>query len=340
VLDLAKAFDKLNFYGLFLKLMDNSTPVCLIKILESWYARGEVVVRWGSALSSPTKLLAGVRQGGVLSPTLFSVYINVLIVKLKKSGLGCYIHGIYMGCLLYADDVLLLSTTLLTMQKMLDVCVCVMSDIDMCFNVKKSCAIRFGKRFNKVCVPLSLGGLNLDYCSRVNYLGVVLKSAVRLSFDFDKNCIAFYRALNKLLNRCKFSKSELVCAFLIQNICVPILTYAIEVVTISSSMIRKLDNMINNVIRRVFNVCDRENIMCVRQNIGLLSLDIVRKKRTFKYLTNLSKKHLSFCDIIYRGLILDDLWLSHFVRSRYSPCRVNDFMVDIRRLYLELDCSV
>jgi hypothetical protein len=61
VLDLSKAFDKVNFYGLFIKLIDKSAPISLIRILVSWYTRSEVVVRWVSVVSEAVKLLAGVR---------------------------------------------------------------------------------------------------------------------------------------------------------------------------------------------------------------------------------------------------------------------------------------
>jgi len=92
--------------------------------------------------------------------------------------------------------------------------------------------------------------------------------------------------------------------FLLQKICIPILTYAMEVLTISPNVIKKLDNVTNKVIRRVFDICDFENIMFVRKNVELISLDIVRKKRRVQYLTNLRNKDLAFGDIIFRSLIL------------------------------------
>jgi len=65
---------------------------------------------------------AGVRQGGVLSPLLFSVYMDNLIDKLEACGYGCKVHGAYVWCILYADDIILLAhTSYYAMQKMLDV---------------------------------------------------------------------------------------------------------------------------------------------------------------------------------------------------------------------------
>jgi len=44
---------------------------------------------------------AGVRQGGVLSPLPFSVYMDNLIDKLEACGYGCKVHGVYVGCIAY-----------------------------------------------------------------------------------------------------------------------------------------------------------------------------------------------------------------------------------------------
>ena len=51
----------------------------------------------------------GVRQGGVLSPMLFAVYIDSLLEMLEASGVGCYSGGCFVGAVCYADDIVLLA---------------------------------------------------------------------------------------------------------------------------------------------------------------------------------------------------------------------------------------
>jgi len=48
-----------------------------------------------------------VRQGSCLSPAIFNVFINVLILQLKELNIGCRVSGMFVGCLLYADDIIL-----------------------------------------------------------------------------------------------------------------------------------------------------------------------------------------------------------------------------------------
>ena len=66
-------------------------------------------VSWGSARSTQFKVVNGTRQGSVLSPGFFSVYVDDLLIQLRKSNVGCYIGGKFVGAAGYADDIILLA---------------------------------------------------------------------------------------------------------------------------------------------------------------------------------------------------------------------------------------
>ena len=72
-LDLSKAFDKVNHYGLYIKLMKRLFPVVLLEVLENWLSGCFTFVKWHDSHSSVFNIRFGVRQGSVLSPYLFSI---------------------------------------------------------------------------------------------------------------------------------------------------------------------------------------------------------------------------------------------------------------------------
>ena len=89
------------------------------------------VVSWNGRLSKPYQIYAGVRQGGSLSPVIFSVYVDSVIDVLLKSNLGCYIGHIFLGIIMYADDLLLISGSVSKLQKMVDVCLNELCQLEM-----------------------------------------------------------------------------------------------------------------------------------------------------------------------------------------------------------------
>ena len=117
-LDVSKAFDKINHFVLFSKLMVSNVPINLIKLLSTWYSNSTSIVNWYGAVSESYKLRAGVRQGGVLSPVLFAKYVDIVITTIDDSMMGCQISSLSMGILMYADDLVLNSASVSKLQNM------------------------------------------------------------------------------------------------------------------------------------------------------------------------------------------------------------------------------
>ena len=78
-----KAFDRVNHSLLFDKLCAIGVPFYLIRLLVYWYEHQRMCVRWGGVYSSSFTVTNGVRQGGILSPYLFNVYVDDLSVELN-----------------------------------------------------------------------------------------------------------------------------------------------------------------------------------------------------------------------------------------------------------------
>ena len=103
-LDLSKAFDRMNHYVLFTKLIERKLPYKLLHILENWFTMSDTYVRCCDQHSLIYKLSAGVREGGILSPSLFAIFIYSIVNKIKDANVGCYVSTICVSIFLYADD--------------------------------------------------------------------------------------------------------------------------------------------------------------------------------------------------------------------------------------------
>ena len=104
MLDASKAFDRVNHSKLFYKLIDRGCPAFIVRILYYWYSTQKFTIRWCQGLSNFFTVCNGVKQGGILSPHLFNVYMDDLSVILNKLQIGCIYAGTIINHLMYADD--------------------------------------------------------------------------------------------------------------------------------------------------------------------------------------------------------------------------------------------
>ena len=80
-----------------------------------------VIVKWNGCLSDWFPVRSGVRQGSILSPNLFTAFMNIFILCIRNCDLGFYVNRSLVSCILYADDVILLSASLTVLQEMLHI---------------------------------------------------------------------------------------------------------------------------------------------------------------------------------------------------------------------------
>ena len=83
VIDLRKAFDKVNAFGILCMLQEKHIDVKVINVLENWFSKNCTSVKWGNVTSEQIFLSSGVKQGGILSPHLFSLFVDTVLAKLE-----------------------------------------------------------------------------------------------------------------------------------------------------------------------------------------------------------------------------------------------------------------
>ena len=175
LLDASRAFDRVNYVKLFRVLVKRKLCPLVTRFLLMLYTNQSIRVKWGSCISSVCAVSNGVKQGGVMSPILFTIYIDELLNRLRVEKLGCHIGHIFSGALGYADDVILLAPTLFSVRKMLDVCKQFADEYDVLFNSSKSKLMFFGSSSDRPEVtPILFMDNVIELVSHEKHLGDVI----------------------------------------------------------------------------------------------------------------------------------------------------------------------
>ena len=200
-LDASKAFDRVNHSLLLKKLLKRNVPCIIVRTLFFWFTKQCFFVKWDSSLSDAFNVTCGVRQGGILSPIMFNVYVNCLSDKLRSIKRGCYINSVCFNHLIYADDTVLLAPSPRALQALIDECVTFAVDHDLIFNMKKtkSLCIRPGN-MKKLYVPeFSLGQSNIRVVTEETYLGFIINDSITDDDHIVKEMRSLYARGNMLI---------------------------------------------------------------------------------------------------------------------------------------------
>ena len=206
-LDMTKAFDLVNYAKLFVKLKDRLSPLFL-RLLSFIYLHQNCEVSWNKCKSSEFSVLNGVKQGAVLSPVLFSVYINDLFDLLKSSGFGCYINNYFYGSVSYADDIVLLSPSVQGLQNLINISKDYFDSLDMVISLNvidpqksKTKCLAFGTKIDPP--PLKLGVKHILWTDQYTHLGHILYRDGTSEKDITAKMFSFigkYHSLCQVLN--------------------------------------------------------------------------------------------------------------------------------------------
>ena len=270
------------------KLFERSTPPEIWQIMNNWYSCSTASVLWNNSQSSQFALCQGVRQGAILSPLLYSIFVDNLLISLSSSGFGVKIDDIFCGALMYADDLALIAGSESDLQHMLDIASSYAKSWKYSFNATKSSVLVLGEasRSRALRRPTRhwlIQGSPIPEKDEQKHLGVLQTVFHSTVHRTTRRCSAgrstFY-ALNAVGSR-HGCLHPLTSYHLYITLCVPILLYGSELWCLTKSETTMLES-VHRTIQGVPSRCHSSALLHLLDSLSITNM-IHLKQLNFAY---------------------------------------------------------
>lgn len=284
-LDAEKCFDSVCHTSLFVKLIHVLSPFKWL-FLYNWYSKLNAIVKWQGHYSQVFNVTRGTRQGSILSPYLFNIFLDDLLNKLGHENVGINIGGKIYNSFAYADDISIFCTSVPGLQNLIDICVEYSARWRFRFNKDKSKCIIIGKNSFISEPKWCLNGQLLENVKSLEILGNVFNNSGS-GIDHVENRIkkcrqSFYNLLPAGI--LYPGASPEVQAYLYKHICQPSLTYGVECMNISDKEICKLDSTQGKLIKQSLGLSKRSHNTEILKALNIKTVsEIVTNNRLSLY---------------------------------------------------------
>jgi hypothetical protein len=276
--DFSKAFDRVNYWKLFHMLLNDGVNKQIVRLLSYWYSNQEACVRWQNCTSAFFTVGNGTRQGGVLSPLMFTRYIKQILGELVRSRVGCNIGGIVFNVLAYADDIVVLAPAWRAMQRLLDILSDEACSINMQCNVDKTVCMVFPPRNRNMQIAstfpsLNIGGLSVQFVHTFKYLGHIINTKRTDDDDIQREICNLFMRTNILARKFRHCSIQ-VKTILFKSYCICFYDASLWA-RHSRGKLNKLRSCYNRCIKTFFNYQRNDSMTRILFDLGLYSFETV-----------------------------------------------------------------
>lgn len=178
-IDASKAFDRVRHDMLFLLLIERGIPAVIVRSLFDSYKRQKMRTTWNGYHSEVFGTENGIKQGSIISPVLFTVYMDKLLCTLEESGYGCNIGSFYFGSMGYADDLKLLCPSAYGLQQMIIICENYGDEYGVKYNPVKSVNMMLTNKEGLDPPRIMMKGQEMKWVNKVKDLGNIVRHDLR-----------------------------------------------------------------------------------------------------------------------------------------------------------------
>ena len=230
--DFQKAFDTVWHEGLLYKLLKKGIGGPFSKVIQHMYSNTGVSIKLSDGMTESFKSNIGVKQGCVMSPTLFNIFISDFPESLKEVDCApVKLHDILIRCLLFADDIVLLSESAEGLQNSLNKLEEYCSKWLLTVNTKKTKVLimnKGGQTLNNH--KFTLNNETLDIVKEYKYLGLMLNNSGSFVKSIENLSKRAMKAIFKIKNIVHHAEITTKSALhLFDSLVRPIMTYGCEV---------------------------------------------------------------------------------------------------------------
>ena len=287
-MDLSKAYDTINKAKLFQKLEMFNVKGKFFNVVLSMYTHTKSLLRCNNLYTNTFLCNIGIRQGENLSSMLFAIFMNDIemffnekncdyIPLLDHTKMHVYLQ---LFILLYADDTVLLATSVKQFRKILSEYgnYCKLWNIDI--NINKSKLMIFGRhrKENKYYI----NDIEIEVVKEYRYLGITFTKNKRFVQTIKENAAKGKRAMYAIITKARTEGLSISCQIhLFKVIVLPILLYGCEVWGFEDlEIIEKVQiDFCRNILK--LNKSTQRNLLL--SETGLLPVRILVKCRIVKY---------------------------------------------------------
>jgi Reverse transcriptase (RNA-dependent DNA polymerase) len=313
-IDFTKAYDSINRHALWKVLKLYNVHPKLISLLQDLHSGTYAAVRLDGKVGSRFDVTAGVRQGCVIAPTLFNIFIDHVVRKAldlmleKHPDCGIKIQGqreqasglppferIIM--LMYADDLVLMSHSAEELAEMLVIIDKVASEFGMKINAAKT-EVQIQRHRGEANVA---AGVHVDFsvstgvvetATDFKYLG----GWVQEDGSMDKEVgvrrgrgLGVFQSFDKVWSNKKLLLNQKMAVY--NSFVLPHFTYGCETWNCTSDHLHKLETAHSACLRRIMGVdlTARHTLNHIRKVCGSQPVELVIVKRTFQWLGHVAR---------------------------------------------------